>query len=125
MPEVATASSSLLERYAGDVANEIIPDSSNSAVDIMMILTIVMTVFQSLVQACPKAPSQIAGDLKRPSLRQQVALVKTIKEVRDSQGSNISIWTIQQAMIAKGKSVPDADAIALVTEAKSDTNLLV
>ena len=44
----------ILESTAKDVAREVAPDDDLRGIDPISIMTIIISIFQSIVQACPK-----------------------------------------------------------------------
>lgn len=75
------ASRSILEEKATEVAKEMEPSMANSdpkkyGISFIAIIQIVMTILQTVVQNCPASAKEIAKSVKKPSIRQQAALLK-------------------------------------------------
>ena len=112
----------ILESTAKDVAREVAPDDDLRGIDPISIMTIIISIFQSIVQACPKPTTEIAKDIRRPSLLQRVALRKKAHEMADSNNSAKKIYS---AMLNKSSQLSQEEAERLVVQASSDSNLLV
>lgn len=121
----AEAIPNILESHARDVTSEIFPNDDLKGIDPISILTIVITIFQSIIQACPKPPATVASELRRPSMRQRAALMKKAIDVAQSQGQGYRAGQIYRAMLNKASQLSEADALALVDQASNDSNLLI
>ena len=120
---------SLLEKLANETARDVMPSEPQTdgekSLDLMTIITVIITVFQTITQNCPKPPAQIAESMKKPGLRQRAALLKATKETCDCCGIGRFTGQVHRAMLAKGSNLSEPDALALVNEASNDSNLLI
>jgi hypothetical protein len=125
---VHAMSHSALESHAEAVARELLPDEPTEGergIDFNTIITLVMTVVQTIVQNCPLPPSRVREAFRRPTLRQRAALLKACKENCDC--CNMSRFTGQMhtAILVRAATLTDADAQAIIHETADDSNLLV
>lgn len=121
-------SMSAVEARAEEVAYEVLPDTSRAGergVDFITIVTLVIGIFQTIIQNCPLPASGIRSSLRRPTLRQRAYLLNQVKSTCDC--CNMSRYTnkIYQTMLAHGSSLKEVDAEALVKEAMDQNNLLI
>lgn len=112
----------ILESLAMDVAREVVPDDDRRGVDPISIMTIVVSIIQSVIQMCKKPASEIAKAIRNPNFLQRAALKKKAHEMADSDNSARKIYA---AMMNKSSQLSPQEAEALVTQASSDSNLLV
>lgn len=118
----------ILEKLANEVAHDVLPDvpkDGNKGIDFISIATIVIAIFQAIVQACPKPPTEIARDMKNPGIKQRAALLKKAKETCEAEGNTSRVRDVYRAMLVKSSQLSDTDALAAVTAAQSDNNLLI
>ncbi len=120
---------SALEAHAEQVAKRIAPEEvereGERGFDIMTIITVVITIFQTIIQNCPVTKSVKRAGMKKPSLRQRAALMKTTIDVCKCCGLSHLAGSIYNAMSVHGTSLADVDANALIEESETDSNLLV
>lgn len=127
-PAKMTAGTSALERQAELVAADVLPDAiveGDRGMDLVTIITMVISIFQTIIQNCPLSPLAQAKALRGPSVRQKAALLKTVKDHCDCCTNGRHTNAIYRSMLARGSILSDADAAALVEEGSDDSNLLI
>lgn len=120
---------SLLEQHARTIATEVTPAEAQLGeeprIDPVTIITIIITIFQTIAENCPLPLAEQAKALKNPNVRQRAALLKETKESCACCAARNHAGKIYNAMLKHGKELSDFDAMALVNEAADDTNLLI
>lgn len=108
---------SMIEKYGLEVANEINPGGAGQA-GFTDILEKIISIVTGLIGNCPFSRQAKAKAVSNPTLLQRVALRRRIFE--EIGGSFRERDNIFDALIAKGKGMPSADALALVDEVTQD-----
>lgn len=123
----AASHTSAIEHHAEMVAGDVLPDMAEGekGIDFITIITMVISIFQTIIQNCPLSPLAQARALRTPSTRQKAALLKTVKEHCDCCTNGRHTNAIYRSMLARGSNLSEADAAALVDEGSSDSNLLI
>ena len=126
MPEQPTTS--ILEKLADEVARDVMPEPQalgEKGIDFVTIITLIISIVQTIIQNCPQPPTQVAASFKKPTFRQRAALLKITKENCDCCGVGRQAGRIHQSILAKAGSLTDVDALAVIKEASDDRNLLL
>lgn len=126
---------SALEYYAGLVANDVEPQPEQAPGQegaeragaqrgaFVEILTAVMAIFSTLMSNCPLPKTEAAAAIRNPNNRQQAALYREI--MRHTGPLRIrKQGAILRSMLARGQSMTEVDALAVVDDGSNDQNLL-
>lgn len=108
---------SLLEKYGLEIVNEIDPDGASQA-GLSDLLEKIIAIFTSIIGGCGLSRQAKAKAITNPGLFQRAALRRRLNDSIDASPRERD--AIFDAMIAKGKGMPPADALALVDEVTRD-----
>lgn len=122
MPAENQVASNILEVMAKEIAGEIAAGQDLRGIDPISIMTVIVTIFQTIIQSCPKPAAAIAEDIRRPNILQKAALRKKAHDMADDVNSAKAIF---RQMLIKSSQLTQVDAMALVTSALNDTNMLI
>lgn len=124
-----SALESQAEIVAKQFASEQLANGTQSAgergIDFITIITVIMTVVQTILQNCPQSREGKKTGIKKPTLRQRVAVFKATKETCDCMGIGRMAGSLQNAIITHGSNLADADVLAVIDETSNDNNLLI
>lgn len=121
-------STSLVYRFAEEVAKDVAPDmveGEEKGFDIITIITLVISIFTTIMEKCPLAQKLRAKALRRPGPLQKSVLLKETVKLCQCMGLGRHAGKIYNSMLAKGSAIPEADADKLVEETLDDTSLLL
>lgn len=132
---VGLGGQSILEHYANLVARDVEQGSEQGPgqegveraeiqrAGFLDILTAVVSIFMGIMEKCPLSKGEAADAIRKPNDRQRSALYREI--MRYTGPLRIRKQReIFRSMLARGESMPEAHALAIVDEASNDQNLL-
>lgn len=116
---------SMLEKCARQVAEDIEPglEVNDKGLDPVTIITLIISVIQAIIQACPKPTKDVRESFKRPSLRQRAFVL--LEARRNCDGTIVNAIAVNRSLLARASALSDPDANALINECRSQSNLLV
>lgn len=118
-----------MERFAEQVANDVLPEDEGSGeergMDFISIITIVISILQTVVQQCPAPLAQIRQRVRRPGPAQRAAILKQTQSTCSCMGMGKHAGAIYRSLTARGPSLPEPDLDSIIEVAQDDTNLLI
>lgn len=120
---------SVLEKHCEAVARDVLPgepttgELSGSFIDT---LTAIMAIVQQVMEMCPQTPKAKADGLRKPTVRQKVAVfLATQRTARDLGLPPSRTAEIYKYMVARGAMLTEAEALELAQETETIDNLLI
>jgi hypothetical protein len=120
---------SALEKHCKLVARDVIPgepDNGELSGSFLDTLTAIMAIVQQVMEMCPQQAKEKAAGLRKPTVRQKVAVfIATQRTARDMGLPPSRTGEIYKYLVARGAMLTEAEALELAEETASVDNLLI
>ena len=120
-----------LEEFANTAAEKVAgakPAEGEAALDFAAIIELVMSIVSQIVDNCPASDAEVVKAVKKPNLVQRAKFRALVSRecnncwrahLKDQSGK------VSQAMLELAESTPEADALAVVYEARNPDWMLI